>query len=464
MFFFRPQITQVAEESTRPLNPRQAVVPRPGRHRRPMTAPKTQKEKAHKRKRVLLTVLTVLVLLGILVTAGYFIKKVIDSKYFFCKHSIKFVPLSKACDGVADCSRGEDEVACMSSLKVNTTFPVRLMSGQSVLQVYSPGPGWRSVCSEGWTPQHTLTTCKQLGYTYKPESTRVPVNSLKPSLKSGPFAALKSVSASTPVHQATIDQNSCKSGSVVSLTCSDCGKVGVKDRVVGGMDALIEDWPWQVSLQLGGHHTCGGSLVAPQWVVTAAHCFTGSNKDLNRWRVMTGRTELGLMGGSTVDSIIVNGNYDASKNDYDIAMMRLTNPIEVGESQLPVCLPPSGFGLAAGAPLVVTGWGYLEENGKVSKTLQKANIPLIDRAECSSPTLYGGAITPQMICAGFLKGKVDACQGDSGGPLVHFSSSRWHLVGVVSWGVGCARERRPGVYCNMEEMLNWVHTVMQKNP
>ncbi|XP_070685953.1 transmembrane protease serine 4a [Pempheris klunzingeri] len=457
-------IAQVPEESIRPLNPRKAVVPRPGRHRRPMTAPKTQKDKASKRKRVLLTVLTVVVLLGVLATAAYFIKQLIDSKYFFCKHSVKFIPIDKACDGKDDCVKGEDEITCVSSFTVNTTFPVRLMSGRHILQVYSPGSGWRSVCSDGWTQQHTHTACKQLGYTYKPQSTSVPVDALISSLKTGPFTAVRPGSTTTPLQQATIDRGACRSGSVVSLSCSDCGQVGSQDRIVGGTDAFIEDWPWQVSLQQGGHHTCGGSLVSPRWVVTAAHCFTGSKKELSRWRVVSGRTYMGTLGGSYVDRIILNGDYDPSRNDYDIALIRLSSPISVGVSRKPVCLPPKAFGLAARATMAVTGWGYLEENGNVSPSLQKASVPLIDRAKCSSPTVYGNAITQRMICAGFLEGKVDACQGDSGGPLVHFTSSQWHLVGVVSWGVGCARERRPGVYSNVEEMLDWIHTVTEKNP
>ncbi|XP_030294910.1 transmembrane protease serine 4a isoform X1 [Sparus aurata] len=457
-------IAQVPEESIKPLNPRQQVVPRPGRHRRPMTAPKTQKEKASKRRRVLLTVLTVVVLLGILVTAGYFIKKLIDSKYFFCKRSVRFIPLDQACDGKPDCAGGEDEVTCVSSFKANTTFPVRLMTARQVLQVYRPDSGWRSVCGEEWTQQHTQTACKQLGYTNNPRSSTVLVSTLIASMKTGPFTAVRPGTTNTPVHQATIDRSVCRSGSVVSLTCSDCGEVGKDDRIVGGTDALIEDWPWQVSLQQGGQHVCGGSLVSPRWVATAAHCFTGSKKELTRWRVVSGRTFMGTLGGSYVDRVVLNGDYDPAGNDYDIALMRLSSPISVGVSHKPVCLPPKAFGLPAGATMAVTGWGYLEENGNVSPSLQKAYIPLIDRSTCSSPTVYGSSITQRMICAGFLEGKVDACQGDSGGPLVHFTSSQWHLVGVVSWGVGCARERRPGVYCNVEEMLNWIRTVIEKNP
>ncbi|XP_061684389.1 transmembrane protease serine 4a isoform X2 [Syngnathoides biaculeatus] len=429
-----------------------------------MTAPKTQKERASKTKKVLLTVGAVVVLLGILVTAAYFIKQLIDSKYFFCTKSFKFIPLDKACDGTDDCSGGEDEQTCLSRFKVNTTFPVRLMTHQSVLQVYDPSSGWRSVCSEGWTEQHTEMTCRQLGYTNKPQSTKVPVNTLLSNLTSGPFAALKSGTANTPVQHAAVDQSACRSGAVVSLACSDCGQGDTQNRIVGGTDATIEDWPWQVSLQQGGQHTCGGSLVSPRWVVTAAHCFTASKKELSRWKVVSGRTYMSTLGGSSVDRIILNGNYDPARNDYDIALMRLTSPITVGASQMPVCLPPKSYNLAPSASMVVTGWGYLEENGNISPSLQKANIPLIERTKCASPTVYGSAITDRMICAGFLEGKVDACQGDSGGPLVHFTSSKWYLFGVVSWGVGCARERRPGVYSNVEEMLNWIHTVIEKNP
>ncbi|XP_056297903.1 transmembrane protease serine 4a isoform X2 [Pseudoliparis swirei] len=428
-----------------------------------MTAPKTQKEKASKRKKVLLTILTVVVLLGILVTAAYFIKQLIDSKYFFCKSSVKFIPLDKACDGTNDCNGGEDEITCVSSFTVNTTFPVRLMTSRQVLQVYSRGQGWRSVCSDNWSEQNTKTACKQLGYTWKPSSTSVPVNTLTSSLKNGRFTAVKPRTTNTPIHQATIDQV-CKSGSVVTLSCSDCGQVGTPGRIVGGTDAFIEDWPWQVSLQQGGHHTCGGSLVSPRWVVTAAHCFTGSKKELSRWRVLSGRTHIGTLGGSYVDRIILNGDYDPARNDYDIALMRLSSPITVGEVRKPVCLPPKAFGLPASASMAVTGWGYLEEDGNVSPSLQKAFIPLIDQAKCSSPAVYGRAVTQRMMCAGLMEGGVDACQVDSGGPLVYLTASRWHLVGVVSWGVGCARKGRPGVYCNVEEMLNWIHTVVEKTP
>ncbi|KAM3616380.1 uncharacterized protein V6R79_017020 [Siganus canaliculatus] len=429
-------------------------------------AQKTQKEKSAKWKRALLSVLIVVVVLGILVTGAYFIKQLIDSKYFFCKRSVKFIPLDRACDGNDDCSGGEDEITCLSSFTVNTTFPVRLKSAQNILQVYGSGSGWRSVCSDDWTEQHTQTACKQLGYSNNPRSSKVSVELLMSSMKTGPFTAVRPRTGTTPVHQATIDRSVCRSGSVVSLTCSDCGEVTSLDRIVGGDDADIKDWPWQVSLQQSGQHVCGGSLVSSRWVVTAAHCFASDKKELSRWRVVSGQTYLGSAGGSSVDRIIKNGDYDAARNDYDIALMRLSSPISVGEARKPVCLPPKAIGLPSQATMTVTGWGYLEENGNVSPSLQKAVIPLIDHAKCTSPVVYGSSVTPRMICAGFLEGKVDACQGDSGGPLVYHSpqSSQWHLVGVVSWGVGCAREGRPGVYCNVEEMLNWIYTVIEKNP
>lgn len=165
-----------------------------------------------------------------------------------------------------------------------------------------------------------------------------------------------------------------------------------------------------------------------------------------------------------MDRFIVNADYNAETNDYDIALMRLTRPITVSDVRRPVCLPPKDYSITAGTYMTVTGWGYRRENGAAADILQEANIPLIAQSVCSSPTVYGSIITNRMLCAGFPEGKVDACQGDSGGPLVHISDSSWNLVGVVSWGVGCARKGKPGVYTNVEVMLNWIQTVIEKNP
>ncbi|MED6234633.1 hypothetical protein ATANTOWER_020029 [Ataeniobius toweri] len=454
--------TELPAQSCEPLNPGQAV-PRPGRHKRPMTNPKPQKVKVSKRRKILLGILIFVVIVGIVVTVAYFAKKLIESKYFFCTRSVKFIPLEKTCDGNKDCSGGEDELACLSSFIVNTTFPVRLISAERVLQVYNPDSGWKTVCSDNWSAQHTRTACTQLGYTSSPSSSNVPVSALPSPLKTGPFATVRTGSENTPVHQATIDRNVCSTGSVVSLTCSDCGQVGSRDRIVGGVDGFIEDWPWQVSLQQNDQHRCGGSLVSPRWIVSAAHCFAGNIRELSRWKVMSGQTHMGTSGGSSVDRIILHGQYNEDKNDYDLAMMRLSSPISVGVYRKPVCLPPKDLSLPDKAPVVVTGWGLLREDGKAASTLQKADIEIIAQSTCTSPAIYGHYITPRMICAGNLKGNVDACQGDSGGPLVYSSSFRWNLVGVVSWGVGCAQANRPGVYSNVDEMLNWIYTVIEKN-
>lgn len=450
-----------AIESQIPLNPGKPV-PRPGRRKRPMQNSKPQKKKSSKKRTIIISVVIVVVIVGIMVVAGYFAKKLIESKYFFCKSSVKFIPLDKTCDGKSDCSGGEDELTCLSSFTENTTFPVRLFSAQRLLQVYNPDSGWRTVCSDDWKQDHTQTVCEQLGYTKSPTSSNVKVSSLPSPLKTGPFSAVRSKSGSTPVHQATIARSVCSTGSVVSLTCSDCGQVGNQDRIVGGVDTLIEDWPWQVSLKENGQHRCGGSLVSSRWIVTAAHCFVGNVRKLSRWKVMSGETDMKILGGSSVDRIILHGKYSDDGNDYDLAMMRLSSPISVGDKRKPVCLPPKNLNLPDKAPVVITGWGLLQENGKAASTLQKANIEIIGRSTCSRPTIYSSHITPRMICAGKLNGGLDACQGDSGGPMVYLSSS-WNLVGVVSWGVGCARENRPGVYSNVDEMLNWIHTVIKNH-
>ncbi|XP_060799210.1 transmembrane protease serine 4-like isoform X3 [Neoarius graeffei] len=451
-----------AEESTTPLNSRlktQGVAKR-GKYRKPMPATKSQGNKCVLRKRVLITILCVVIILGILVVAGYLIAQLVRSKYFFCSKSLKFIPLEQACNGKPDCAGDEDESSCVSFFTSNMTFPVRLASNLSVLQIYDGSETqWRSVCADGWTVEHTQTACQQLGYTVNPSHSTIRLMDLSSDLKRA-FCAVGPADGRQPVSSSISNQKTCSSGSVVSLSCSDCGPQTAESRIVGGQSTNIENWPWQVSLQQNGQHTCGGSVLSPLWIITAAHCFTDSKNEVSRWSVVAGSTYMTSLGGYAVDKIILNGNYDSTTNDYDMAMMKLTKPLSLKATVKPVCLPPHGLGLTVGSLLVVTGWGHLQENGQLSSDLQQADIPLIGHDKCSSPTVYGVSITRRMLCAGYLQGKVDACQGDSGGPLVYLNE-RWMLVGIVSWGVGCARPDLPGVYTNVGQMLNWIYTVME---
>ena len=124
---------------------------------------------------------------------------------------------------------------------------------------------------------------------------------------------------------------------------------------------------------------------------------------------------------------------------------------------MPLITPSADQLFADGTPFVVTGWGATTEGGSKVRDLRFIdNLPFVTRTDCNAPLSYNGAITENMICAGVRSGGVDSCQGDSGGPLTFETGTAPKLAGVVSWGEGCARPNKVGVYTRVANYVDWV--------
>uniref|UniRef100_A0A8C3CN88 Transmembrane serine protease 5 n=1 Tax=Cairina moschata TaxID=8855 RepID=A0A8C3CN88_CAIMO len=229
--------------------------------------------------------------------------------------------------------------------------------------------------------------------------------------------------------------------------------------------AASRDASWlcsaQVSVRHGSRHRCGGSVLAPRWILTAAHCLHSSRQlHGSGWLVGAGvaRGSIEQEAGVPVEKVISHPLYNGSSLDYDIALMKLRVPLNFSDAIRAVCLPPSHQDLFPGTPCWVSGWGYTRpDQAQLTETLKEALVPLISTRRCNSSCMYEGELTARMLCAGYPQGKVDACQGDSGGPLVCQDDLTWRLVGVVSWGQGCAEPNHPGVYTNVAQLLPWIY-------
>lgn len=157
-----------------------------------------------------------------------------------------------------------------------------------------------------------------------------------------------------------------------------------------------------------------------------------------------------------VDRIIVHEQYSPDTNDYDIALLHLTQPFGGGVIN-PITIADSARLMEPGDLAVVTGWGLTAETGNVSPMLRRVTVQFVSNKVCNGLASYSGAITDRMICAGFPEGGKDSCQGDSGGPLMVADANRsYSLAGVVSFGEGCGRPNKFGVYTNVAVMEPWI--------
>ncbi|MFI5932866.1 S1 family peptidase [Actinoplanes sp. NPDC051494] len=207
--------------------------------------------------------------------------------------------------------------------------------------------------------------------------------------------------------------------------------------VVGGDRAPDGTFPWMVRLSMG----CGGVLTAPRVVLTAGHCVTGTGKD-KTIGVIAGVTDLRSADARTARSVQViraEGFQDETKGD-DWAVIKLDRALD---------LPTLDLGRATDekGPLTVVGWGQTSENtSKQEKRLRYATVAPIPDVQCAKAYKKVGVkvVQNETLCAGSTG--VDTCQGDSGGPLARKSGGKWVQVGIVSWGLGCARKEYPGVY------------------
>jgi len=237
------------------------------------------------------------------------------------------------------------------------------------------------------------------------------------------------------------------------------------NRIVGGVDTTYERNPWQVALIYAEDKDdpargqfCGGVIIHPRWVLTAAHCVDGGTQP-EQVDVISGTKFLRPGGGYrvTVDSITYHPNYDRVTKNFDIAILRVKGPLK-GR----VIVPDDAAALRDGVKIWVSGWGVTDKPASASTTiLQGVSLDFIASGLCNEPLSYLKRVTENMFCAGVNDtdggGGKDSCQGDSGGPAsVGGDAKSAKLVGLVSWGEGCGVPYKYGVYTKISKFFAWV--------
>uniref|UniRef100_H3BGS8 Granzyme M n=1 Tax=Latimeria chalumnae TaxID=7897 RepID=H3BGS8_LATCH len=381
------------------------------------------------------------------------------------------VPLQDA-DQPGSCNITDNDVTTMAPRKVY----FRITTENFLLEVQMENkPAWLPACYERWNSSLGNQICRHLGQIRLMQHKGVNLTDIGPNYTQG-FAQI--------THKQTTDienmwhfRETCTSSKVVALKCYECGIRSKTARIIGGSDAMLGRWPWQVSLYHNSKHMCGGTIITHQWIITAAHCVYKTRIEPNASlplrapqmlpHAVTVPRRLARDSPPALQAVILllmNKLIDNFCHLQPLQNSRLLVTVNDTDTDIirPVCLPGINQEFPGGTQCWISGWGYTRpDNFHIPDTLKEASVPLISTKKCNSSCMYDGEITPRMLCAGYPEGKTDACQGDSGGPLVCEDGNVWHLVGVVSWGTGCAEPNHPGVYTKVVELLHWIYEIIE---
>ncbi|XP_047609488.1 transmembrane protease serine 5 isoform X6 [Phacochoerus africanus] len=405
-----------------------------------------------------------------------------------------------------NCSEASDEEALHPSLPRTVSF--RINPEEFLLEVQVRArPDWLLVCHEGWSAALGVQICRSLGHLRLTHHKAVNLSDIRLN-GSREFAQL-SPRLEGLLEEVWQPRDSCTSGQIVSLQCSapsrrclfacrvwgqapgfqdsrragggswalalagQCGpglpahvrRLRAGSELGGDGGTLHAQFQAVPSVQLEGPRGAGQpqhSQATPGGRGGADHCPPSLQRPESRLRPRppAAPDPAPLLRWYRARPLQLYRRPDLGAGSPSLSGVQdhCLSTDTVGA----VCLPTEEQAFPRGSQCWVSGWGHTDpSHTHSSDTLQDTVVPLLSTQLCNSSCVYSGALTPRMLCAGYLDGRVDACQGDSGGPLVCLDGDTWRLVGVVSWGHGCAEPNHPGVYSKVAEFLDWIQDTAQ---